>query len=279
MPIRARVASARNLFRKAQIFRISLRMPKQPHHLNRHSDIEWVFLRPTNKLKVHDDYKMYQPKNFIQADNPTKLVFKPLIATPAKKLPDSINGNAERAETIGNLMDNIQAASTTLRKQKQDAQAKAAAVQVVSRKISVANAAASESGRPPSPTIIWRESNHVQLATDLPPNLYKSLCNVGKIPKAPTSASRKGFQGPRKATQTKKNRIRYGAWYMPTNKWEVKGRSDDNATCVLAEKQVGESNQHYKTKKESKVAGLFIGKEYRKFVENSGGELPHYLRN
>ncbi|KAH9106950.1 hypothetical protein LEN26_004853 [Aphanomyces euteiches] len=110
--------------------------------------------------------------------------------------------------------------------------------------------------RPTTPNIVWRTTDRVHLAQDIPAPLLP-IAPSPRVEKVQSKSS-----GDRKA--------KYGAWYMPPKDWH-KTLGDGAMQATKDEDDVGRS-------KRQDVAKLFIAREYHKFITtDKDANVPAYL--
>lgn len=193
-----------------------------------------------------------------------------------------------------------------------------------------------DKNRSPSPVIIWRPTARVKVARDIPAELqsiflgqkpdrperssnadqYDHLSTIGALvataPIQPYSARthnhgrrhHRPLPPPPESSFTfrprnTKKAPKYGAWYMPTKRWQVQGNEDnlDSDPSRLAASYLdpgvarpdNAKNQALVTKAQElkhQIPGLYISKAYKSFIKDrakklsSAGNtrLPHYLQ-
>ncbi|ETW00235.1 hypothetical protein H310_07626 [Aphanomyces invadans] len=115
--------------------------------------------------------------------------------------------------------------------------------------------------RPTTPHIIWRTSDRVHLATDIPSQLM-APSNQRASPSTAPKTSR--IQLPEKPKKSK-----YGAWYMPPQEWgkQTVRRSDVESL----------RNDERALEIRDQIPKLFIAREYKNFILAKSDALPSYL--
>ncbi|KDO18703.1 hypothetical protein SPRG_15984 [Saprolegnia parasitica CBS 223.65] len=116
--------------------------------------------------------------------------------------------------------------------------------------------------RPTTPHILWRASDRVRLALDVPAELQGAPPKVNAVvsPEAATPKPR-----------MKKIKAAYGAWYLPPKDW-CKQTTPDGARSRGAQAKSSE-----RTKALEQIPKLFIAREYRSFIESRNARMPPYL--
>ncbi|KAF0774280.1 hypothetical protein AaE_002021 [Aphanomyces astaci] len=120
------------------------------------------------------------------------------------------------------------------------------------------------SDRPTTPHIIWRKTDRVHIATDIPSHLLPQTNQRA-------SATRSGGPTtPRPPEKPKKSS--YGAWYMPPQVW---GRGMKHGTRRGDVDSLRNDERALEIR--DQIPKLFIAREYRNFIVAKNDAVPSYL--
>ncbi|EQC37492.1 hypothetical protein SDRG_05095 [Saprolegnia diclina VS20] len=119
--------------------------------------------------------------------------------------------------------------------------------------------------RPTTPHILWRASDRVRLALDIPAELS------GESPKINAAVSPATPQ----LCVTKK-KAAYGAWYLPPKSW-CKQTPDGARSRGAPTKKGMPSDTTKALALREQIPKLFIAREYRSFIESRNARMPPYL--
>ncbi|OQR96339.1 hypothetical protein ACHHYP_16021 [Achlya hypogyna] len=127
------------------------------------------------------------------------------------------------------------------------------------------------STRPPTPNIIWRTSERVCLAKDIPAELQSADAIVDKHPRTPTPV----VPSPPVPTPRRSKKAAYGAWYLPPKDWCK--QTADGARCRSGGPQGKSSDTSKALVLREQIPKLFIAREYRNFIVSKNARMPTYL--
>ncbi|KAF0691631.1 Aste57867_17184 [Aphanomyces stellatus] len=120
--------------------------------------------------------------------------------------------------------------------------------------------------RPVTPNIVWRATDRVQVAMDIPsqlmPRSAPSKLRPHRPPASPSSS----------ATSDKAKKVAYGAWYMPPQEW---GRELKHGARRRSVDSLYDDDHAMEIR--DQIPKLFIAREYREFILAKNAALPAYL--
>ena len=278
----------------------TMRSAKDQRTLNSYTGIRWKFLRqvPFNSNITIDRLRYDTSPSWCEDVGPsctaTSLDKADFLILKPQKLSSvqELRGETERQEKIDKLMVDIHANTSDLmflaRKEKINSGALEKSRHHSATLYNECAAKITELyTRPASPTIVWKPTMNVHVATDIPLECYehwkKSNVNKANLNEMnpttkssrmhiPTPPKKKKVKDPKKmkcAAQRAK-RLHYGAWYFPPEQWHV----EQPHVSRISENETDSGSK----KRSVTPPELFITTEYRKFINNAGHRLPQALR-